>query len=512
MVASANNKVKIFESRILRARWSLRCLLRFAWERATWWRWRCRNSSRPSRLLATDRVLTQSWSGESIVAGWHEGFRLLKRDWGDIRFKKAGPHDVGFDLDPVRIRQIFELAPHVLSDRLSRKQQAQRINDLFNISEDMEGLAALMVIVESIPNEVIDCLAEIPSRRHSSDMFSVLRLIRLAADAGVSLDWVLERIRQAPLFWVAVAESPLVFHPGVEGPDAELIARVFRSKHHEIVHEILVLQPYAKVSKKVCRRTLRLLDKMPRKEWGWGTICKLCSTWKDASPQHRGWLAHATCLNSTAISLIDSDRTLGLHRSVNWSHLVTFELFCDVCENAGIDQSLLYNVVHQLSEIVYKEQQMGVPKSGPFTTLRAVQGRYWELYEIEHDRKRACILPSLDLARFEAPTPPGVEQVTSVRELLDEGQFQKNCVGGSVHEACKGEVFIFRVTEPQRATLRLSRHGGEWHWSPFELKAKANRDVSDKTRKIIDEWIRAINRKSSSDSVKGNSVQKQCES
>jgi hypothetical protein len=52
----------------------------------------------------------------------------------------------------------------------------------------------------------------------------------------------------------------------------------------------------------------------------------------------------------------------------------------------------------------------------------------------------------------------------------------------------EGRVFIYRVLQPERATLSLIRTD-TGRWEIGELKASRNRPVSEQTQDLVEQWL-----------------------
>jgi len=78
-----------------------------------------------------------------------------------------------------------------------------------------------------------------------------------------------------------------------------------------------------------------------------------------------------------------------------------------------------------------------------------------------------------------APVSIGIERLQSLAELICEGEEMSHCVG-SMHyllRAVNGEVAIYRVTSPVRATLALSNKG-QGYWTIEDIKGPHNAEIS----------------------------------
>ena len=99
-------------------------------------------------------------------------------------------------------------------------------------------------------------------------------------------------------------------------------------------------------------------------------------------------------------------------------------------------------------------------------------------------RRRAASGP---LARAPFPGTGSIVPLTTVAALREEGRSQHNCVGSYGRSIAAGRVAVYRVLEPERATLslRLGRRG----WCLEQIKAARNRPVSAATRHAVCAWL-----------------------
>jgi hypothetical protein len=91
----------------------------------------------------------------------------------------------------------------------------------------------------------------------------------------------------------------------------------------------------------------------------------------------------------------------------------------------------------------------------------------------------------LPLTRWPVSSSATVEPVTSVHGLIAEGRQMKNCVGSSdvVEKAVRGQIAIFRVLAPVRATLMLN--DCDDHWCGVQLKERNNAPPSPACRDAV---------------------------
>jgi hypothetical protein len=73
-------------------------------------------------------------------------------------------------------------------------------------------------------------------------------------------------------------------------------------------------------------------------------------------------------------------------------------------------------------------------------------------------------------------------------ELIEEGRAQSNCVSIYAKRIESGNVFIYRVFYPERATVSVVKNDDR-KWELGELKAAQNTPVFPTTEKFIATWL-----------------------
>lgn len=89
------------------------------------------------------------------------------------------------------------------------------------------------------------------------------------------------------------------------------------------------------------------------------------------------------------------------------------------------------------------------------------------------------------LPEFRSLRASGVEPITTVHDLIREGREMQSCVGGVgyVLAALRGEIAVFRVTGPVRATVALRCEGAGW--TLLEIAGPKNSPVEERERNRI---------------------------
>lgn len=95
---------------------------------------------------------------------------------------------------------------------------------------------------------------------------------------------------------------------------------------------------------------------------------------------------------------------------------------------------------------------------------------------------------------FRTPPLPGIpgkiEPITSADGLVNEGELQNNCVGSYASRVRSGTTYIYKVLDPERATLSLTRSDTDsLDWQISELEVRSNQPVSRVTEQFISDWL-----------------------
>ena len=73
-----------------------------------------------------------------------------------------------------------------------------------------------------------------------------------------------------------------------------------------------------------------------------------------------------------------------------------------------------------------------------------------------------------------------IEYISNVSDLLEEGLVMRHCVGEFVYQALRGNVFIYRVHAPERATMAVQR-SADGAFRIEQVKLYRNGKVSKET-------------------------------
>jgi hypothetical protein len=94
---------------------------------------------------------------------------------------------------------------------------------------------------------------------------------------------------------------------------------------------------------------------------------------------------------------------------------------------------------------------------------------------------------------FPAPPvapPPGIEAIATPAELILEGRTMLHCVGNGDYAPgiARGELFAYRMLQPERLTIMLRAARGGWQIS--EVKGPRNRQPRTASVELIRRWLR----------------------
>ncbi len=91
---------------------------------------------------------------------------------------------------------------------------------------------------------------------------------------------------------------------------------------------------------------------------------------------------------------------------------------------------------------------------------------------------------------FRPPPIPGnknIYPILTFEDLLAEGKFMHHCVGGYVNKINSGDSYIYRVLQPERATLEIIDHGR--HARIGEFRRLYNQSPSNRSYLNVTDWL-----------------------
>lgn len=146
------------------------------------------------------------------------------------------------------------------------------------------------------------------------------------------------------------------------------------------------------------------------------------------------------------------------------------------------------DTAESLHQILIMQQTVRPGRSSIFQSRDQLQRVHDEL-TIEFSRRapekvKNCVFPR--------PPLPGVANcivpLRTPADLIEEGNVQSNCVASYAKRVEGGDIFIYRVLYPERATLSIVR-GDNGAWECGELKAARNIAVSAATERAVEAWL-----------------------
>ncbi|MFZ4577656.1 MAG: hypothetical protein ACOYOB_04590 [Myxococcota bacterium] len=114
-----------------------------------------------------------------------------------------------------------------------------------------------------------------------------------------------------------------------------------------------------------------------------------------------------------------------------------------------------------------------------------------ELHDEAAATARSLATENLAFGPPALPGQHGIEPLTSAVELHEEAEEMHNCLAGSwfVYQVLTGQLWVYRVTQPERASLSIRRTAPGAPWVIDDLKAPCNKSVQPETSKEVQRWL-----------------------
>lgn len=195
------------------------------------------------------------------------------------------------------------------------------------------------------------------------------------------------------------------------------------------------------------------------------------------------FLAHLRPINSGVLGLVCNLKLLPV---------VTYQLLAEVAqaEAERIRQPTADLLIDALYLMVVSQFRLPVLHLLSIASVR----EFYDLVMAESRRKslgRTRQKKVLKPQELPPPPIPGTKEIiplTTKEALRAEGKEQNNCVGSYARKVRGGAIYIYRVLNPERATLAITV-GADGFWRRAELKCAGNQAASSLTQAKVDEWL-----------------------
>jgi len=169
-----------------------------------------------------------------------------------------------------------------------------------------------------------------------------------------------------------------------------------------------------------------------------------------------------------------------------WGGSVSFPLFREMERQS--DGETLPEYGSLLADTIQMRERFS--RNGrPFRSLAEVKRCHHRLVTGMYYGANGIDYWGLDL-KFPPPPFPGTETILALDSpglLIDEGREQRHCVAIKAEEVASGQMYVYRILAPERATLSIIRTGTGWALG--ELRGPANRPVAEQTKQFVNNWF-----------------------
>ncbi len=166
---------------------------------------------------------------------------------------------------------------------------------------------------------------------------------------------------------------------------------------------------------------------------------------------------------------------------------ISANLFADLAEHC-MDED--WSRLLRQTEIVLQHAPC---ESGRFQSVKMVRHRYYrmwrELAEAQNLNPLNTNSAIPELVFPPAPLP-GIEDIQPIKTtsaLLEEARDMNHCVFSYLDRVAEGDAYLYRVMNPERATLLIGYRGTAWHME--EIAGIANRKISSETESRVESWL-----------------------
>lgn len=158
--------------------------------------------------------------------------------------------------------------------------------------------------------------------------------------------------------------------------------------------------------------------------------------------------------------------------------------------NGDPAESGLERLAYLLDDTLRMAGELG-QRVGPLRSVKALRRVHDELAE------RPNLRANEELASIAIPPPPvagtdAIVPLVSGAELLAEGREMHHCVASYIRRVAAGQVYVYRVLAPERATLSLRSDRDGWELE--QIQGLANAPVEHETVLQVEAWLASMRR------------------
>jgi hypothetical protein len=413
--------------------------------------WRKTPKGRQWKHIRPAMVLEKSPEGWSCIWGSRESRQPYQRQAGHIAGRlQEGPDDpvaveerVAFD--DMGLEGVFEFEEDDEPGSEHWKKCAR-----LDYAEE-RNRSALAQYLSPIPEEILTTVSRFANRHW--------HLLNLAGRCPGAFDLM----QSTPALALALS-SPWVFREKPPSHPLRSARSLLRKRQTEIAAWLGFPSAWS---------TVKILRKLPPGEC---TVLNLLHL-RNLFGTHLKTLQHLTYLNGSIINLLSGERD-------------RYRTMPGFLEEITSRPGLMDRALQILRDTLWMRKKLEDPG---IITLRSFK-QLTKTHDFLVDRLGRIDLKISDplpfpLAPLAAWSPHmELEPLQTEMDLLEEGRIQKNCVGAYGPRVQRGKLYLYRLLEPERATLAVSMgHSGKWELA--EIKAYQNSEVAPETLSSVREWI-----------------------
>lgn len=221
---------------------------------------------------------------------------------------------------------------------------------------------------------------------------------------------------------------------------------------------------------------VRMLARMPRESLHPEALKRLRIEVNDMTDRTRKLLAHCDRITPAVVDMLYVPRVA-----------------------AQVTPGLLGELAHgphcaehawRLADMAHDAMDLALLRNAPLPMLRSVR-QIQSFHDAEVARFRLVPPPEQDRPLPPAPVaelPGRIEYIRTTRELGLEGEEMHHCVGGYERRIRRGECFIYRVLQPERATVAIAL-GPEGRFGVREIRGAYNCYPGVETLETVWRWL-----------------------
>ena len=169
---------------------------------------------------------------------------------------------------------------------------------------------------------------------------------------------------------------------------------------------------------------------------------------------------------------------------------ISARLFADLAEHGMTANEQKWSSLLRQVEIVLLNEPNRSERFQSVKQVRRCYYRMWrDLSEVQNfdPMNTSSTIPNFSFPPAPLPGIEDIQPISSTSALAEEAREMNHCAFGYLDRVAEGDVYLYRVMHPERATVLIGHKANNWHLE--EISGISNRSISNETESMVESWL-----------------------